>query len=200
MRIAALLMVLVAVAGPVCGAWERTTAVAGGATPSRALLPYRLVTGDVSVVPVLVTGLLATPMAGDVAEYGWVAGGGNALGVGGLHGATAIAEWGAGRPVGWMPECPAFGDAGVCASMNTDRVRAYKAAQGMERYEVDPFLSPVDIWDDGPLGELRRAANLARMRGDEGAYDQAAREYWRTVSAAMARREVFEGRGERESK
>jgi hypothetical protein len=171
----ALLLVLVAAAGPVCGAWDRTTAVAGGATPSRELQAYRLVTGDVPAVPALNAGCRAVPVAGDVRDVLGMADGGGAL----------------------VADVDGYGTAGGSVGVGMKHVPAFLVAESALNYEVDPFLLPMDIWKDGPLGRLRHAAGQARSREDDAAYEEAAQEYWRTVNAAVARREAFEGHGNR---
>ncbi len=79
----------------------------------------------------------------------------------------------------------------------TNRVIEVRPVTGTAKSEVDPFLAMIEIWSEGPLGEMRRRANLTRGRGDAAAFGREADEYWRAMNAAMERRETFNGRGGR---
>ena len=57
--------------------------------------------------------------------------------------------------------------------------------------EVDPFLTWLDIWSEGALGQLRTAAVEAAKRGDDAAYQRLAAQYWAGVAAATERRQVL---------
>ena len=56
---------------------------------------------------------------------------------------------------------------------------------------VDPLLSPIDVWGDGLLGELRAAARAAAARGDDAEFRRLAAEYWAGLETALERRRVL---------
>ena len=65
-------------------------------------------------------------------------------------------------------------------------------AQGPVGAEVvDPLLSPIDVWVDGALGDLKRQAMEAAGRGDRGAFERFAARYWEGLRHAMERRRAF---------
>jgi hypothetical protein len=68
------------------------------------------------------------------------------------------------------------------------------------KQDVDPFLGLVDIWEDGPLGELKKAAKRAAEAGDEAEYRRLAAAYWQAMTDAMVRRDANQKRVDAEKK
>jgi hypothetical protein len=66
------------------------------------------------------------------------------------------------------------------------------------RQDLDPFLGLVDIWKDGPLGELKKAAKRAAEAGDEAEYRRLAGAYWQAMTDATGRRDANQKRVEAE--
>lgn len=62
--------------------------------------------------------------------------------------------------------------------------------------DIDPFLGPVDIWEDGPLGDLKKAAKRAAAAGDEAEYQRLVSAFWQGITAATGRREASRERAE----
>jgi len=92
---------------------------------------------------------------------------------------------------------PGFAPVSGLAGVVTNHVWAYAGFVGVTKHDADPLLSLFDIWDAGPLGEMRRAANQLRSQGNTAAFDEAAAEYWRALEAAEQRRQAFGARGKR---
>jgi len=208
-RIAAVLLGCAVVAGSACGEWARTASLGTNATPSPTLQAYRLVNNEVAAFPGA-AGTRAAAVDTPAREALGAELRGRALGSEDLGSVPAVAAWNTGAVFGEMPAyllsdfgkvvpgaVNGFTRVDGSTLVNTNRVPAFLAVLGVASCEVDPLLALVDLWECGPLGDLRRAANLARARGDTGAYDKMAREYWRTMDAAMERRETLGGRGKR---
>jgi len=174
------------VAGAVCG-WDRTTPLGPGVEACAAAQAVRVIISDVDAVPA-VAGTL--PVANDVpgingqVDEAEVSGGVGDFAPVACGGVLAFAV-------------PGFAPVSGFAGVVTNRVRAYAVFGGVLKHEVDPLLSLFDIWNEGPLGELRRAANRLSLQGDTAAFDAAAAEYWRAMNAAEERRQAFGARGKR---
>ena len=93
---------------------------------------------------------------------------GAVVGFTGLAGAAAPVVW---KPVVFMAQGPVVAEV------------------------VDPLLSPIDVWVDGALGDLKRQATEAAGRGDRGAFDRFAARYWEALRNATERRRAFGERG-----
>jgi hypothetical protein len=70
-----------------------------------------------------------------------------------------------------------------------DFVREINHQQGVE--DDAAFLGDVDVWRQGPLGEIVTQAMQARRRGDEEAYQAFLARYWVEYGAAIERRRVL---------
>ena len=109
---------------------------------------------------------------GGLSEFGALSGGASAEG--GVEGFARLS--GTATPLIWTP--PVF---------TTNRPVAAEV--------VDPLLSPIDVWGDGALGDLKRQAMEAAGRGDRGAFERFAARYWEGLRHAMERRRAFGERG-----
>jgi len=225
MKAGVVLIGLALVAGPVCAAWDRAAGLETNATPSLALADYRLLPGDVIGVPAaLATALVAgdvpgileigsgvcrapvsegVPVAQAAAAEGMVTAQGLPI-VASVRGwdvrrdcAAVLAYGGFDAGRGMTSDAGGFACLAGASGVSTDHLMAFRAAGLSANQEVDPFLSMVDVWDAGPLGGLRRVANVVRTRGDQAALGNAASEYWRAMNAAVARRAMLGGRGRR---
>jgi hypothetical protein len=70
-----------------------------------------------------------------------------------------------------------------------DFVQEINHQQGVE--DDAAFLGDVDVWRQGPLGEIVTQAMQARRRGDEEAYQALLARYWGEYSAAIERRRLL---------
>lgn len=96
------------------------------------------------------------------------------------------------RPV--ADATPVFGGlTGTASAIDGSRFPVYLALVGTAAAGVDALLPPVELWKDGPLGELREVANAALAAGDEAAYGRLAAEYWELMRVAIERRERRRG-------
>jgi len=187
LRIAAIAMGLTIAAGAACG-WDRTTPLGPGVETCAAAQAVHVVSCDVGAVPAAVGTL---PVVSDVPGINGQAG--DAL-VSGAVGDVAPASGGGGSLAALVPGFePVVGLVGVV----TNRIREYAGFGGVTKHDLDPLLSMLDIWDEGPLGELRNAANRLRRQGNMAAFDATAVEYWRAMEAAEERRQAFGARGKR---
>jgi len=185
-RIAAIVMGLTIAAGAACG-WDRTSPLGPGVEACAAAQAVRVIISDVDAVPAVVGTL---PVVADVPG---VAGQTAEAAVSGVVGDfTSVAG---GRALTFA--VPGFAPVWGLGCVVTNRVRAYAGFGGVTKHDVDPLLSLFDIWDAGPLGEMRRAANQLRSQGNTAAFDEAAAEYWRALEAAEQRRQAFGARGKR---
>jgi len=70
----------------------------------------------------------------------------------------------------------------------------YSALAGsLDAMQVNPFLGPLDVWGEGPLGMLARKGLEARDRGDYAGFEQLQSLYWERMTAALERRRVLGG-------
>lgn len=183
MRIGFLVVCVAAAAGTACAGWTRTAVLGTNATSSTVLAEFRLlsgdvdgmpavaatrpVTGDVPVVPAVGDGLDGEVVPGSVDGVGPVAGG-NSVGVADLWAAVAVAGLKSGSLYGGflayvscnagnsiMPRLEGFGQVKGTARVGAAPVPVFAVAAGAAPCEVDPLLAMLDVWDDGPLGEMR---------------------------------------------
>ena len=223
MRIVVLAAGVALLAGVACAGWTRTVVLGTNATTSAALPAFQWVDGDVVGV-VAVAGTVAVPsdvvgvaatvsvggVPGGIADVTPAASGDGGLGVRDMPAITGLAGLDAGGLAGGVTVYGASGGANLLGvdvggfarafgtmEVRTNPVPLFATVAGVAPCEVDPFLSFLDVWDDGPLGELRHAANLLRGGGDGAAFGKAADEYWRAMNSATERREMFKGRGKR---
>ena len=79
----------------------------------------------------------------------------------------------------------------VCGPLVGGDVPRFPGLVAAAPQEVDPFLTWLDIWSEGTLGQLRTAAVEAAKRGDDAAYRRLVAEYWAGVANATERRQVL---------
>jgi hypothetical protein len=104
-------------------------------------------------------------------------------------------EW---RPVdalagGVGASVAAWGPITVFAGPVARTAPEYRAAASTAALDVDPFLTPYDVWKWGPLGDLRGEALEARERGDLGRFERLQALYWERLEKALERRRVLGG-------
>lgn len=177
------------------------------ATSSVALGAYRVLKGDVAGLPSVpgttgvVGGVQAVPAVAEEAGRAPVAASLEvapaitaAAGVSDRDLPFAVAAGAGNRVVAALED---WSRLRVAVGVGTNRVVAYAAMCDADVCAVDPLLSMIDVWSDGPLGRMRREAGAMRLRGDESGFESAAAEYWRAMERAVERRQVL---GEREKR
>ena len=79
---------------------------------------------------------------------------------------------------------------GVEGSVAVD-APAYAMLQGVAtELRVSPFLGPVEVWEEGPLGVLAQEALAALAAGDVLGYQAKAADYWLGLERAFKRRSM----------
>ena len=85
---------------------------------------------------------------------------------------------------------PVMPGIGALAPVTGNSVPQVKPLRAFAKQDVDPFLGLVDIWEDGPLGELKKAAKRAAEAGDDAEYRRLAVAYWQGMTDAVGRRDA----------
>ena len=89
-----------------------------------------------------------------------------------------------------LSTAPAFGPLRETLGVADVRL-AYARLLGASATAVDPLVVPMELWNAGPLGALRKQANAAAARGDKAAFGELAARYWALFNAAVERRRVL---------
>jgi hypothetical protein len=115
----------------------------------------------------------------------------------------AEAVWVDGGAGVWRPVCGLAGGVGATvaawgpiagfAEPVARTAPEYRAAAATAALDVDPFLTPYDVWTWSPLGDLRGEALEARERGETARFQRLQALYWERLETALERRRVLGG-------